>query len=137
MRHGAKATTATFNANKEKALKVLNKQTPINDIRSVLSGRKVISFYNNILNPSISTTVTVDVWMYRLFNLPSNNASYDLIEGVLSRYALSIGLLPHDLQAILWVIGRRLHASDYDFHKGLFANKFLRNKASNEAIVTV
>jgi len=136
-RQGATATVATFNANKEKALRVLDLETPVHEIRNILNGRKVVSFYNNVLHPTSDTTVTVDVWMYRLFNLPPNNVSYDAIERSIRTHARSIGLLPHELQAILWVIGRRLHASDYDFHKGLFASKFLRNKAGNEAIITV
>ena len=64
IRKGKKAKVCTFNANKNKALKILKANSP-SEVYAILNGRKVQSFYNNILKPFKSDTVTVDVWAMR------------------------------------------------------------------------
>lgn len=73
-------------------------------VRKILKGRKVVSFFNNILVPHISMTVTVDRWAMRSVGMQGTltNKKYGEIEDVHKEVAKEIGILPHELQAICW-----------------------------------
>lgn len=123
----------TFGPNKAKALLLLSGAIESEYIEMVLNGRKTRAFYKNIAFPTTEGPVAVDVWMLRLFN----TKSYDLVEEAIQKRSKTIGILPHQLQAILWVTGRRLHAQNYDFEARGFAQNLSRMQLRNKTIIGV
>lgn len=102
----------TFNGQKRKALTILESDDNITveEVKNILSpdknnGLKTKAFFDNIYRPETSQEVTIDLWMIR----------WAKIEGALTakRYrdtaqkvkdlAKEIGVLPHMLQAKIWV----------------------------------
>lgn len=126
------AAVGTFGANKKRALQCLSTPSP----RALLTGRKVRSFYDNILHYNAITVVTVDVWMGRIWDLEPTKG-YDVVEEQVKHYAASMGILPHQLQAILWVVYRRLYASDYNIHPVLRTRDLLTHQTGDEAVVSI
>lgn len=102
---------STYPAHKGKALEIM---APWNDedyIYSILlgnrgRGKKTASFFDNILNYETSTRVTVDRWMYRACGLDANVKYYDEIQDAVRMIAVSEGILPHQVQAIVWEVMR-------------------------------
>lgn len=93
----------TFKGNRRKALRILKGNDK--EIPDILNGRKIKSFYKNILNPydASCNEVTIDLWMFRLFNLPNTPKNYEYLKDLIVFYARGLGYKPSDLQAILWV----------------------------------
>lgn len=93
----------TFKDNRSKALRILKGNDK--DIPNILNGRKIKSFYKNILNPydASCNEVTIDLWMFRLFNLPNTPKNYEYLKDLIVFYARGLEYKPSDLQAILWV----------------------------------
>lgn len=76
----------------------------------VLAGRKTKSFYHNMVYPTSSPYVTVDSHMTFLIggqNLTEKR--YSLIEQAIKEKAFKVGLVPCQLQAMLWLTKKRLH----------------------------
>jgi hypothetical protein len=68
-----------------------------------LSGLKVNSFYNNIIGNY--NFVTIDIWMLRYFKHPKNTLGvreYRYYTRIVRKLAKKVGLLPAELQAVLW-----------------------------------
>lgn len=69
-----------------------------------LSGQKVLSFQANLLGDK--NAVTVDTWMMRVFNMPSDVPSekeYEEIAAATRKIAKKFGVTPAHMQAALWV----------------------------------
>lgn len=92
---------------------------------NVLKGPKVLAFYHNILDPNNSLDVTVDTHIGRvlydsltltrgqqssLFNKPINS----LAQVTIQKYAKKKRVIPHVLQASLWVCVREKVRSKVD-----------------------
>lgn len=83
----------------------------------VLGGNKVRAFYQCLLNPLDWFHVVVDGHAYGIWSnerIPLNkihitNRRYRLISSDYMRTADSLGILPNQLQAIVWLTWRRLH----------------------------
>lgn len=110
---GRAVHVTTYYNNKEKALAILKGSNPLD----VLKGSKTRSFYENILNPDSSQEVTVDTIMIRaFFNDPNHNehqtfsrpTELRLISQTIKDLAAEKGLLPLQLQAILWQTWKRI-----------------------------
>ena len=103
---GRSARVATFGACREKAVQCFQADSPA-EVESILGGRKTISFFNNILNQQ-SRIVCVDVWMWRAcgFLEPGSNLDYTIIEQAVIDIADWVGILPCQVQAILWGVTR-------------------------------
>jgi hypothetical protein len=85
---------------------------------SLVTGLKVIPFYDNILYPDSSREITIDSWAYRAYlelicitdEVPHkitpkrNLAAADAYR----QAAASVGLLPLKFQAIVWIVSHRL-----------------------------
>jgi len=95
----------TFKGQRLKALKILLAHDST-EIESILHGRKTISFFNNILNYQSNRVVTVDLWMFRIAELPTSKANYEMISKAVKNVAVKNNLLPHQLQAIVWSVVR-------------------------------
>lgn len=68
-----------------------------------LSGLKVNSFYNNIIGNY--NFVTIDIWMLRYFKHPKNTLGvrdYRRYTRIIQKLSKRLGLLPAELQAVLW-----------------------------------
>lgn len=105
IRKGKKAKVATFNANKRKALLVLEASNE-KQVRILLNGRKITSFYENILRPYKNSSVTVDVWAFRSLGMEPLNKNYSLVEDAYKSTAKELGIKNHELQAIIWSVVR-------------------------------
>lgn len=106
IKYGASVKVCTYNENKEKALKILEAKN-VNEVYAVFTGRKTLSFFDNIVNPR-SNKVTVDIWMIRVFGLEGSLTPkrYGEIELAIQDYAAKINVRPMELQAMLWVAQR-------------------------------
>jgi hypothetical protein len=110
--HGEEASVATFTSNRTKAVRILNGEPPL----SVLSGNKVRSFYECILDPSVYI-VCVDSHAYaiavgngeRIKPKVITDAQYLAISQAYQAVAKELVLLPNQLQAITWLAYRRIH----------------------------
>ena len=90
------------------------------DPLDVLGGRKVRSFYNNLLHPDRAGAVTVDRHAVRvvLGDMPDKVGAkilerigaYQYIAAVYRTAARRLGILPHEAQAIAWMAWREIHA---------------------------
>jgi hypothetical protein len=94
-------------------------------VMSVLGGDKVISFYHNILDPLSPQFVTIDRHAYdalqgsrtpedKRFDI--KHKRYRDAESAYTSVAASLDLLPSQLQAIVWLVWRRLYQPErYNF----------------------
>lgn len=114
----------TFNLNKAKALAILKLQSPtIEDVETVLSGRKITAFYRCILGDS--QTVCVDGHAYSIwagehvFTSKTPNISKRLYDQISADYTKAaqlitrqsnVGIQPAELQAVTWLTHKRLAA---------------------------
>lgn len=96
----------TFKGQRRKALNILKCDGSEEAIQAILNGDKTKNFFNNILNYSTSTRVTVDVWMYRLMDLKPSKKNYSYVESTIQEAANDLNLMPHQLQAVLWGVAR-------------------------------
>lgn len=122
------ATVATYGRQKIKALQILWGDNPL----IALGGRayKTRSFYLNLLFPTDDLqTVTIDRHAVRsLLGDPSmppektqkyidTKNKYTVLSSVYTTVAVHTGLLPQQLQAIIWLVIQRLRDSwTYDLH---------------------
>lgn len=96
-----------------KARRILQGEDPL----TVLGGRKVRSFYRNILNPSTTGPVTIDrhaaailaglstpEWNTRYEKRLERKHFYRLATAIYRAAAREYGLLPHQVQAIAWLV---------------------------------
>lgn len=103
----------TYSHNKAKAFRILNGESPAD----VLSGEKTWNFYNNIVNPSDRDFVTIDGHMVNIWNgkrVPLDlsgisKSEYRIVASGVKELAGRYGLVPCQLQAILWITWRRVH----------------------------
>jgi len=92
-------------ANVDKALDIIDGADP----EHRLGGRKVRSFYRNILDPYGSLDVTLDGWMAYVLDLPKGHKYlerrrvYDAIADGFRTVAAEHGIMPHQLQATVWL----------------------------------
>lgn len=98
----------------EKADRILRGEDPF----VVLRGRKVRSFYANILCPDRSGPVTVDRHAVSILAYDREEQNrrtleragvYAFAAGVYRSVARDLQLLPHQAQATAWLVWRRLH----------------------------
>jgi hypothetical protein len=109
--HGEHATVSTFRLNKDKALRILNDDDPMN----VLSGNKVRSFYLSIIG--FTSEPCIDGHAYavacgngeRLKVKRISDTDYADVQRAYLLAADSIGISASTLQATTWLTYRRVH----------------------------
>lgn len=119
---GADAVVTSYSLNKDKAFRIAHWHE---DPEEVLGGDKVTSFYHNILAYDRAGHVTIDRHAVKAAvphgsNLTANEASY--YANTPTKYAKmseayriaakKLNILPHQLQAIVWVTWRRLNSEE-------------------------
>lgn len=105
----------TYKSQVKKALAILDGENPLD----VLSGQKERSFYLCFLNPHSSREVTVDghalnAWLGVYLSVEKTRVTprlYDLARADYREVAEMMDLLPHQVQATVWLAWRRLNAS--------------------------
>jgi hypothetical protein len=93
------------------------------DPDGVLGGRKVRSFYRNIVDPLRPGHVTIDRHMVDLLTgerfadakVLERVGVYQLAAAVIRGVARELGMLPQEVQAVAWVAWRKLHDVAYRF----------------------
>lgn len=112
IRDGEDAIVTTYTPNKLKALAILRGADPF----IVVGGNKVTSFFINILDPRDDFYVTIDRWMLRTFGIIDakeqkrffgGDKQYKVLAECIRRKAKDYGVLPCQLQAIVWEYTRR------------------------------
>jgi hypothetical protein len=97
----------TFNSQKNKALTILNSHDniSIDEVKSILKGLKTQAFFDNIVRPETSQDVTIDLWMIRWAKIEGSLTPkrYNETANKIKDLAKSLNLLPHQVQAKLWV----------------------------------
>jgi hypothetical protein len=82
------------------------------DVCRILAGQKTINFFNNIYNPKDVDWLTVDRHMIRVALSEDKKAlstkQYEFIKKEYCIFARRVGLIPCELQAILWVAIKRI-----------------------------
>lgn len=87
-------------------------------IPDILNGRKITCFYHNILHPDKTTFVTIDRHALRIAGETREKPSKKVFEAVESAYiqaAQQVGILPHVLQAITWVVYRKVNGYEKQY----------------------
>ena len=112
LRHDGNCKVTTFNGQKNKALKILraNDDITVEEVKAILgakkdSGLKTKSFFDNIYRPYTSQDVTIDLWMIRWAKIEGTLTPkrYRDVANKVKEMAEEIGVLPHMLQAKIWV----------------------------------
>lgn len=118
---------STYNHNRDRAIRYVTGEA---QFISPSRGRKILSFYDNILHPATSNRVTVDghmVAIWRDQELTMKEATvrpgeYNEIEAEVRRLAFYHHVVPCDLQAILWFARKRHFNIKFDGQLDLFAD---------------
>jgi len=87
-----------------------DEETQVKQVMSYLNGRKITSFFHNILYPNTSPYITIDRWMLKVAGLTNSSITpkqYDLIQECYIDVANELNLLPLKLQSILWIYYRK------------------------------
>ena len=97
----------TFNSQKNKALTIFNSHDniSIDEVKGILKGLKTQAFFDNIVRPETSQDVTIDLWMIRWAKIDGSLTPkrYNETANKIKDLAKSLNLLPHQVQAKLWV----------------------------------
>jgi len=97
----------TYGSNVLKARNILSGKVRPENAFSLKTGPKTFSFYYNVLNPQDGTHTTIDRHAYRIAtgnevkSLSPNQ--YQRLANYYARAASKIGILPCQLQAVLWI----------------------------------
>jgi len=98
---------ATYGNQKIKALAILNSsdEITVEEIKKILGGLKTQAFFDNIYRPESSQDVTIDLWMIRHFGIQGSLTPkrYRDASNKIKVLAKQLNLLPHQVQAKLWV----------------------------------
>lgn len=113
----ANIKVCTFNANKQKAIKILTDNLRDHvSIRNVLKGPKLVEFFSCIIGDNREVCIdghAYSVWAGDRITLDSvPKISTKLRETIKADYikaAENVGILPSEMQAITWLTWRRLH----------------------------
>jgi hypothetical protein len=96
----------TFMGQRKKALAILESDGSDSEIKRILKGPKTSNFYMNILHYRTSQVVTVDTWAYRSVGLKPTVKNFKVTEQAYKEVASELGLVPHQLQAVVWGVVR-------------------------------
>lgn len=102
---------STYGINKKKALDILRGKFTLSEN----TGLKTFNFYQNILNPECDKYVTIDRHAFKAMinddqggRVTLNKGNYNLGIEVYSKIANNLGLIPCQLQAIIWLTYKRI-----------------------------
>jgi hypothetical protein len=97
------ANLATYKNQRMKALRIIGAKTE-KEILEILGGNKTKAFFLNIYKPKTSQDVTIDTWMIKFFGYKNLTPKrYKDASKEIQNVANEMGLMPHQVQALLWV----------------------------------
>jgi hypothetical protein len=97
------ANLATYKSQRMKALRILGAKTE-KEILEILGGNKTKAFFLNIYKPKTSMDCTIDRWMVEFFGYKNLTPKrYKDASQEIQKVAYEMGLMPHQVQALLWV----------------------------------
>lgn len=120
-------TVSTYKHCRDRAYAYLTGQA---DFLSSVKGLKVRAFYANILDPEDPKPVTIDghmVCAWRGIRVPMKSASVrfdeyeEIAEGV-RKVAVELGLIPNQVQAVIWLTRKRLERIKFQPQLNLFGD---------------
>jgi hypothetical protein len=120
-------TVVTYNHCRDRAFGYLNGRSFLGSVK----GKKIRSFYSNILNPLDPHPVTIDghavnIWRGRRVNLKAvatgPGFNYESVAGDYRATAESVSLLPNQVQAITWFTWKRINRILFQSQINLFDN---------------
>jgi hypothetical protein len=95
-------TVCTVPKQRDKAIACLSAKSEA-EILQILGGLKTTAFFLNILHPDKETEVCIDLWMLRYFGWKTLTAHRKRVAFTyLKDMGKEKGILPHQMQAILW-----------------------------------
>lgn len=112
LRNNGNCKVTTFNIQKQKALKILRScdKISVDEVKKILGNSKNNSlktkaFFDNIYRPEKSKEVTIDLWMVRWAKIEGSLTpkKYRQVSTKIKNMADNIGVMPHELQAKIWV----------------------------------
>ena len=110
---------STYGNNVKKAISIINGRTPESVLNNKNSGFKTYSFYLNILHPNTSGAVTIDRHAVSVAvkdpdsNSINTRGKYNKVADLYRRAGKKAGLLPHQVQAIVWITFRRVNNTNF------------------------
>jgi len=115
---------STYNQCKFRAWKYLNGD----DFLAATRGPKTRAFYQNILKPSDPAPVTVDGHMYSIWvgermtmvDAVRRRIKYEIVADGIRVVARHMGVIPNQLQSMLWFTWKRVNGIKYKPQMGLF-----------------
>ena len=118
---------STYNHNRDRAIRYVTGEA---QFVAPARGRKILSFYDNILHPHTSNRVTVDghmVAIWRDQELTMKEATvrpreYDQIESEIRRMAFYHQMVPCEVPAVLWFTRKRVLGIKFEAQLDLFAD---------------
>lgn len=97
------ANLATYTSQRKKALQILGAKNET-EVLSILNGDKTKNFFLNILKPKESRDVTIDTHMIRFFGFKNITPKrYKQASEEIQKIADEMEIMPHQLQALIWV----------------------------------
>jgi hypothetical protein len=108
---------STYNECKNRAIRFLEGTNFEKHYRGRSTGKKILSFYLNIINPLDPHPVTIDGHAYSIYEgkrmtmkqAVRTKFSYNEIADAYRTLAKETGLIPNQLQGILWLTWKRIH----------------------------
>jgi hypothetical protein len=109
---------STYNACKNRAVKfITGKVDFVSHYSKRRTGKKILSFYRNIINPLDPEPVTIDghaysIWIGQRMTMKAavrQVYSYDEVADGYRTVAAENGILPNQLQGVLWFTWKRIH----------------------------
>lgn len=100
------ANLATYKSQRLKALRIIGAKTE-SEVLEILGGNKTKAFFLNILRPQDDFSVCLDTHMLRFFGYKNltpkryKEASWEVF-----KVAQELGLMPHQVQALIWTSQR-------------------------------
>lgn len=97
------ANLATYTKQRKKALSIIGAKSE-KEVLEILGGDKTKAFFLNILKPQTSMECTIDTWMIKFFGYKTITPKrYKDASNEMQKVAHEMGIMPHQVQALLWV----------------------------------
>jgi hypothetical protein len=97
------ANLATYTKQRKKALSIIGAKSE-KEVLTILGGNKTKAFFLNILKPQTSMEVVLDTWMIKFFEFKNLTPKrYWYASNEIQKIAQEMGIMPHQVQALLWV----------------------------------
>lgn len=111
-------SVSTFNQNKEKAWAIAEGDDPLYHLRAP----KTRNFYNSIVDPNDRRWVTVDGHIFNIYagkrvaltDVKTLGGDYDVVADEIRSMGDAHGLIPNQIQGILWYVWKRIHRIRWD-----------------------